>query len=159
MSENKGEGQQPDLREANTIVLFNVIQDNIQFIKRQQWQLVYYTLLLNGALVYIIEKLPRADHQIFMGLTWLISLSSFVLLCRFIADLRYERKRIAPLRKQCFTEEALAILYHGESIEDGIKRESKKLDWLYLVVFGLLYFFTSITVTLFAIDYKPPIHF
>ena len=158
MSESKVESQQPDLREENTITLFNAIYGNIQFIKRQQWQLVYYTLLLQGALVYIRMN-STISPRVFIVLTWLISGVSFYLLYQFIKNLRKERKVIAPLRSMCFIPKVFDILYLKypekltcKELEKEIVGESNKKDWEYLIVFGLLYLFTSFIITLFAFE-------
>jgi hypothetical protein len=148
--------QTPDPREQNTLALFNAIYGNIQFIKRQQWQLVYYSLLLQGALVFIRTK-STIPPCVFVALTWAISIFSYILLCNFVGNLRKERKVIAPLRTLCFMPRVFDILYLAypekltpEKLTIKMDAEANKKDGLYLAIFFLLFLCTSITVTFFA---------
>ena len=93
--------QTSDPSAQNTLALFNAIYGNIQFIKRQQWQLVYYSLLLQGALVFVRMN-STIQPWIYVILTWAISIVSYILLVTFVKNLQKERKVIAPLRTLCF---------------------------------------------------------
>ncbi len=150
------EPQTPDPREQNTLALFNAIYGNIQFIKRQQWQLVYYSLLLQGALVFIRTK-STIQPCVFHALTWIISICSCCLLYKFVVDLQKERKVISSLRTLCFIPRVFDILYLAypkkltpEELKYKIDAEANKKDWGYLAIFFLLFLCTSFIVTLFA---------
>ena len=147
------EFQTPDPREQNTLSLFNAIYGNIQFIKRQQWQLVYYSLLLQGALIYIRMN-STIQPWVFCALTWAISIVSYYLLVIFVRNLQKERKVIAPLRTLCFIPRVFDILYleypeklTPEKLRTKIEEEANKKDKKYLTIFLLLFFFTSLIVT------------
>jgi hypothetical protein len=150
--------QTPDPREQNTLALINAIYGNIQFIKSQHWQLIYYSLLLQGALVFIRTK-STIQPCVFLALTCIISIFSYILLCKFVGDLKKERKVISSLRTLCFIPRVFDAIYLKypekltlEELKVKIDAEANKKDWLYLVIFFLLFLCTSFIVTLFAYE-------
>jgi hypothetical protein len=116
--------------------VYNKSLEDIQFLKQQQWKVVYYCLLLFSAVFYLnltaVEgSLPKGNYEPFM-------LIVSILICffglYFLIDTQFAlkkyRERVETIRKNYFQEETKKLF--GKKIEGN---DSFWNDWEYFLSF------------------------
>ena len=84
------------------LILYKQMLDETGFIKKQQWTITNYVVLIYGAIIFLNEKFPEELTLALSRaaiLTWVIAT---VLLLKIQYDLGRHRQRIAEVNKHYF---------------------------------------------------------
>jgi hypothetical protein len=118
-------------KEMNTVCSESL--DDIQFLKQQQWRLVYYCLLLFGAIFYIIVE-HKHFHRFLAIASFVITFFGLYFQIDFQNQMKKNRERIRKIRNKYFHDETKKLF--GLTYEKkGKKYFSFLKDWEYLFVF------------------------
>jgi len=88
------------------VALFNDARDNIEFLKRQQWQIVNYSILLIGALFGVNTLIGPSESEKYLLCVLGLGACFFggFFLYRFQLALNGHRQRIGRIKDECFSD-------------------------------------------------------
>ena len=139
--------------------------DDIQFLKQQQWRIVYYCLLLFSVIFFLVRFLiydynnplifyKKSFQWVLFVLSYGIAFIGLFFLIDIQRAIQKNRIRIANIRRRYFRKET-RIRFNLEEQQDIKRYCSFWKDWQYLVTiactiivaFGLIFFMISLSLS------------
>lgn len=89
----------PDHEHKDMLLLYEVSTKNLEFFKRQQWQVAYYSLLIHGAIAALRAQ-TRIDLFVLSALAVLNGLAALALFGNYQRSISAERDRQDEVAKK-----------------------------------------------------------
>ena len=132
--------------------LRNTYGQVIDFIKKQQWYCLQYSLLLQGGLLSLYKLYELSNPLVFIGLSLIISISSIVFLTSYQRDLLKNRCKVEEHIDPYLTLGALGCLDIRDKrrgIHNFIKEEYHKgFIWFFILAIVITHI-----IVLFCLTY------